>query len=228
MNFLAHCLLANVPSAARAQEAPGGAESVQGGLLAGAVLGDFVKGPVPDSLPPALGAGIRLHRRIDVHSGRLALMKASVRRFHPRLRRPAPVLLDLVADHCLTLGWRRHAGADEATADLGRFAGKVYAALDRFRAWVPPGGARFVRHLVETDLLSRYGQAQVVHRAMAHVLERLGFGERIELLDNVLRGDLPGFREDFARYFPLLRQLAATERAALQSRVTPRAATAPL
>ena len=56
MNFLAHCLIG-----ARARED-------DAGLIAGGFLGDFIKGPVPASMPPALQAGVRLHRRIDAYS----------------------------------------------------------------------------------------------------------------------------------------------------------------
>ena len=211
MNFLAHCLLGYLP-----QRKPGMPAFVEDpwrdGLLAGAILGDFVKGPVPETLPPALIAGIRLHRRIDSYSNRLAEMKASFRHFHPALRRPAPVLLDLVADHCLALDWRRYAGADKATAELPVFAGRVCAALERMAAWTPPPAKRFVRHLVETDLLPRYGEARVIHRAMAHVLARLGYEDHVDQLAAVLDGDLPRFQDDFRRYFPLLREFAAMER----------------
>ena len=65
MNFLAHRLLA----------CPGQ------GRIAGGVLGDFVKRKMPESLPPALRAGIRLHRRIDAFANRSADMKPSSARF---------------------------------------------------------------------------------------------------------------------------------------------------
>ena len=216
MNFLAHCLLAHLPPRSLGTS-PCREEGWRDGLLAGAILGDFVKGRVPETLPPTLIAGIRLHRCIDSHSNQLAEMKASFRHFHPSLRRPAPVLLDLVADHCLALDWQRYAGADAATAELPVFAGRVNAALERMAAWTPQRAQRFVRHLVETDLLARYGEARVIHRAMAHVLERLGFADRGDKLATVLDGKLPRFQQDFARYFPLLRQFAATELEALGS-----------
>ena len=196
MNFLAHCVLAG----------PGD------GFLAGAVLGDFVKGRIPDAMPPELRAGVRLHRRIDSFSNGLAEMKASVRRFHPTLRRPAPVLLDLVADHCLALGWGHHVATHENCANLDAFANEVYAALTRMREWVPAGGRRFVDYLVKTALLSRYGDPLIIHRAMAQALERLGFHDHIGKLAPVLAEDLCGFRKDFAAYFPRLREFAAAER----------------
>ena len=108
MNFLAHCLLAW----------PGQ------GWIAGGVLGDFVKGRLPESLPPELRAGIRLHRRIDSFANRLADMKPSVARFDDQLRRAAPVLLDIVADHCLALTWPRYSGVPLADFLLPRASWK--------------------------------------------------------------------------------------------------------
>ena len=49
MNFLAHAWLAGDADADRI----------------GGLLGDFVKGPLPAGLPPALADGVALHRAID-------------------------------------------------------------------------------------------------------------------------------------------------------------------
>ena len=192
MNFLAHCLLAR----------PGE------GFIAGGVFGDFVKGRIGDDLPPELAAGVRLHRRIDSYSNRLPSMKVSVARFDPALRRVAPVLLDIVADHCLALDWRR-SGKEE----LRTFTAEIYAAIAKFEAWLPTRGRRFVAHMVATDLLARYDDASVIRRAMAHVLERLRMTHLDALLDAVLSENLPALREDFRRYFPQLQAFANAERA---------------
>ena len=62
------------------------------------MLGDFVKGRVSESLPPELRAGIRLHRRIDAFSNRLADTKPSIARLGAELRRGrAP---------CCSTSWR--------------------------------------------------------------------------------------------------------------------------
>ena len=196
MNFLAHCLLAR----------PGD------GYLAGAVLGDFVKGAVSRELPPELQAGIRLHRRIDSHSNQLAEMKRSAKRFHPRLRRAAPVLLDIAADHCLALAWRLF--ADE---DLFVFTAEVYAAIRRFEEFAPARSRRFVTHMMETDLLARYADPNVAHRAMTRILQRLRLGHLNLLLAPALGRQLPKMMADFADYFPLLRTFAATERARIEA-----------
>ncbi|MCY3839450.1 MAG: ACP phosphodiesterase [Gammaproteobacteria bacterium] len=191
MNFLAHCVLAH----------PGD------GFLAGGILGDFVKGNIPESLPVELRAGVRLHRRIDSFSNRLPAMKESARRFPPPLRRVAPVLLDIVADHCLALSWHRH-GVD----DLRNFTARVYAALGRYRDWVPARGSEFVRRMIETDLLARYTEAAVIRRAMEHVLGRLELRHLGGGLAEVLDDSLAALADDFDVYYPQLDAFAQAER----------------
>jgi len=205
VNFLAHCLLADADGPSAAHARTGGCW--RRGFLAGGVLGDFVKGPIPDAFPVELRAGLRLHRRIDSYSNRLSEMKTSVRRFPPALRRPAPILLDIVADHCLTLAWPRQ--TDE---DITAFSGRVYAALGRFGPWVPEQSRGFLERMVEHDLMSRYADRDVVERAMAHVLERLGMTHLECDLPGILDEHLDAFAKDFEIYFPLLRIFAATER----------------
>ena len=191
MNFLAHCLLAW----------PGQ------GWIAGGVLGDFVKGRVPETLPRELRAGVRLHRRIDAFSNRLADMKPSIARFDAELRRAAPVLLDIVADHCLALTWPRYAGVD-----LADFTAEVYAALRRFHAYVPDKGRPFVAHMIDTDLLARYADPAVRDRALRHVLSRLRLTHLSPRVTPFLDARLPAFVEDFQGYFPKLQAFAAGER----------------
>jgi acyl carrier protein phosphodiesterase len=191
MNFLAHCLLAW----------PGQ------GWVAGGVLGDFVKGRVPESLPSELSAGVRLHRRIDTFSNRLADMKPSIARFDTELRRAAPVLLDIVADHCLALTWCRY--ADVALAD---FTTEVYTALRRFHAYAPDRGRPFIARMIDTDLLARYDDPAVRDRALLYVLNRLQLTQLSPKVTSLLDSQLPAFVEDFHGYFPKLQAFAAVER----------------
>lgn len=191
MNFLAHSLLAQ----------PGD------GFIAGGVLGDFVKGPIPPTLPTPLRAGVRLHRRIDSCSNHLPAMKPSLARFPAPLRRAAPVLLDIVADHCLAHAWPRF-----ATGSVAAFSASVYRAIERYRDFVPAAGQRFVAHMVATDLLARYDDPAVVQQAMLHVLRRLRQDRLAPALDEVLGPALPGLQADFLTYFPLLAEFARAER----------------
>ena len=184
MNFLAHCTLAYPDTA----------------LIAGGFIGDFIKGPVPDELPEPLQAGIRLHRRVDAVSNRLPGISVSVRRLDPRLRRAAPVLLDVVADHCLALRWDRH-GHGELTS----FAAMAYEAIGAFDQFLPEQGKRYFRRFRDADVLSRYREPATVLRAMTYILERLRFAHLVYELDAIIGAQLPGLMDDFEEYFPELR-----------------------
>lgn len=183
MNFLAHCLLGHPDPA----------------LMAGGFIGDFIKGPVPARFPPPLSAGIRLHRRIDAVSNTLPGIAQSVARLHPALRRAAPVLVDILADHCLAKDWARR-----GTGDLAGFAASAYAAIGRHRHYLPANGQRFFDHMRQSDLLTRYQHPDTAKRAMLHILERLRQSHLAAHLDDALDATLPALEEDFAGYFPAL------------------------
>ena len=136
-------------------------------------------------------------------------MRESTRRFPPPLRRVAPVLLDIVADHCLALSWPRH-----GIGDLGTFTARVYAAIGHYGDCVPARGNEFVRRMIETDLLARYADLAVIHRAMEHVLGRLQLRHLGEGLAEVLNDSLAALAEDFDVYYPRLEAFARTERSA--------------
>ena len=79
VNYLAHLFLAgNEP-----------------GDIAGALLGDFVKGRIDETLPPGLRGGISLHRKIDVFTDAHPLTLVSRNRFSGDLRRYAGIIVDL-------------------------------------------------------------------------------------------------------------------------------------
>ena len=188
MNFLAHCLLGHPHR----------------GLIAGGFIGDFVKGPVPDTLPRALQAGIRLHRRVDAVSNRLPGIARSVNRLDPALRRVAPVLLDVVGDHCLALRWRRH-----GHGDLRAFSASAYAAIEDYASHLPANGQRFFRRMREVDLFVRYLEPETPLRAMEYVLERLRHGHLAPKLGDLVGDALPSLMEDFDAYFPELKDAVA-------------------
>ena len=188
MNFLAHCTLAYPET----------------GLIAGGFIGDFIKGPVPDTLPEPLQAGLRLHRRIDAVSNRLPGIACSVRRINPKLRRAAPVLLDVVADHCLALRWDRH-----GHGDLSTFAALAYDAIGAFEQFLPDQGRRYFRRFRDADVLARYREPRTVMRAMTYILERLRLAHLAPELDAIVGAQLPVLMDDFEEYFPELRAAVA-------------------
>jgi len=186
VNFLAHCLIPDL--------ATGGAEP---DLIAGGFVGDFLKGPVPPSLPPVLGLGVRLHRRIDAYSNRQPQIRKSCARFPDHLRRFAPVFVDVVADHLLARHWPRfHPGR------LTEFTAAAYRAIRPHVPLLPERGRRFFAWMHEQDLLAAYADRAVMHRALAAVTRRLERPGLSDGLEAVVEERLDGLEEDFLEYFP--------------------------
>lgn len=182
MNFLVHSWLA------RDKEAH----------LAGAFLGDFVKGPIPTTLSKDLQEGIRLHRRIDSISNKLSEMRSTYWRFGPDLRRVAPILLDLVADHILALHWELY-----GEGKLSDFTDQCYRSIAAYN--IPSSAMDLYQHTVRKDLWSTYADVDVILRIMRRILKRLGKEEFENELEVVSR-DIALFHDDFQVYFPVLEQ----------------------
>jgi acyl carrier protein phosphodiesterase len=136
--------------------------------LAGAVLGDFLRGRLEGRLPAPLEASVRLHRRIDVVTDAHPLVVAARARFAPGARRYAGIVLDLVYDHCLVRRWSGF--SDEPLADFARRAAQQVAAESAgFR--VAGVAAPTMPQL--RDLLLSYGTESGVERAVRRVAARL-------------------------------------------------------
>ena len=181
MNYLLHCWL--------------GREN--DGLLAGGFLGDFVKGEIPSNYEPDLQRGIRLHRHIDSESNRLEPMKKTYFRFGTSLRRPAPILLDLVADHIFAKYWHEF-----AIGDLADFSAKCYQTIGRY--YLLPNAAGMHRYMQRTDLFRRYADQDVIYNICRRILVRLRMGQHAGQLATILVSEHDNFKKDFEGYFPLL------------------------
>ena len=191
MNFLAHCLIAERSGAAVGEP--------RDGLIAGGLLGDLVKGPVPPDWPLALQQGIRLHRRIDAFSNQLDELRVSCRRFPPELRRLAPALVDIISDHFLAADWR-----DWHSTALPVFSARCYrlamAHRHRFRA----RQRRYLDWLTAEDLLAGYRHLSVMQRGLCSVTRRLDKSHLDQTLLEFVADELPRLRMDFQGCFPPL------------------------
>lgn len=186
MNFLAHSLIPEVA-----------ADPSHPDLVAGGFLGDFIKGTLPPELPPALAAGVRLHRRIDAYSNRQPDIRISCERFPRDLRRFAPIFVDVVADHLLVQHWSRF-----SPLPLPTFTASVYQAIDRHAELLPEHGRRFFDYMATEDLLASYGDTEVMLRSLRSVTRRLHRSALDDRMEDAVTRQLVGLEEDFIRYFP--------------------------
>ena len=186
MNHLAHCWLARGNT----------------GHIAGGFLGDYYKGPIQQNLPTELQEGIRLHRYIDSLTNQLPEMRSTYSRFGTELRRVAPILLDLVADHLLALHWDRH-----GTGKLSDFTLNCYRIIRKYE--IPDDGKRVFHHLVTRNLWCEYADFEVVLSVMCRILTRLRLENKAVHLTK-LEPQLDYFYLDFRTYFPLLTEKVQT------------------
>ncbi len=193
MNFLAHCA---IPHDALDDAHPD--------LVAGGFAGDFIKGPVPDSLPEHLALGVRLHRRIDAYSNQHPGIRASCDRFPRHLRRFAPIFVDVIADHLLARHWERfHA------QPLTAFSREAYEAIRPHLGRLSEDGRRFYRLMTEHDLLAGYRAAPAMQRGLESIVRRLKRPVPADDLESVVAARLPALEADFLVYYPDLVDHAA-------------------
>ncbi len=195
MNFLAHCSLAH--DAAEAWDCN---QEERLGLLAGAVIGDFVKGRIPTNWPVALQAGARLHRKVDALSNTHPNIRASAAAYPDQLRRFAPIFIDMLADHSLACTWD-----DYYDMPLSEFSTQCYTAISQHQRQLPLQGQRFVRYMVQQDLLASYDQWPHIAQGLQSVLRRLRRPDWFEEVERASRAVLETHHSHFSDYYPDLR-----------------------
>lgn len=182
MNYLAHTLLGG-PSAAD---------------KTGALLGDFVKGTLPGTLPLDLAHGVALHRSIDAFTDAHPLFARSRERVSPARRRYAGIMIDMFYDHLLARHW-----ADLGHGDLAQFAQSVYAALDEHAHWLPPRLASISPRMRQFDWLTAYRELSAVRQAIDSMsVHRLSQPNALAGAVDELERDYAGFEADFLAFWP--------------------------
>lgn len=185
MNFLAHLYLSPpTPDA-----------------LLGAMLGDFVKGPVEHSgYNPEIAEAIRLHRAIDTFTDAHPVVLASKARISPARRRYAGILVDVFYDHFLARDWQRF-----HHEPLERFAATTYRALCGTTQPLPERFGGMLPHLVAGDWLTSYRDLGGIHLALDRMSRRVRPGNPLLGSAAELERQLPAFEADFLTFFGELR-----------------------
>lgn len=199
MNFLAHCALAQ-----DASDCWENGDALRSGLLAGAILADFGKGPIASKWPLELQTGVRLHRRIDAFTNQHGLIRDNCALFPPELRRYAPIFLDILGDYYLSRTW-----GDYYAEARSHFSRRCYDAcnayvhhLDETKA---PHLHTFLQYMRNTDLLANYHDWEHVERGLQSVLRRLGQTSLYEAVNMAADAQRDSGEHAFRLYFADLR-----------------------
>jgi len=194
MNFLAHAWLAGPDDA----------------YCAGGLLGDFIKGPVPSSLPPGVAEGVRLHRAIDSYAETHPAFCASRERVSAPRRRVAGIMVDMFYDHFLARHW-----ADfQPQEPLTRFTARQYALLADLGPALPPRMAHILPAMRADDWLASYRDAASVAAALDRIAARLTRANSLPGSGEELLADYAGFEADFRAFMADARSFAEAWRRA--------------
>lgn len=193
----------------------------QEGLILGALLGDFVKGPIDQNtfqhkpqyqhLPKYTLEGIQLHRRIDGYfdqQHRNLLSRKTVEPVQPQFkannfRRYLPIVLDLLFDFFLTQHWHEH-----AEQSLDSFERMVLEVINLHQRQLPKPAFRLSSRLKEHQLLSRYGDLDLLRDICASIAKRLPAGNTLcEVFDEACEQESL-FKNYFRETYPLMVQFS--------------------
>jgi acyl carrier protein phosphodiesterase len=152
MNFLGHLWLADQTQTS----------------LAGAVLGDWLRGRIPDRFPDELRLGVALHRRVDVMTDSHPAVVETRAQFGPGRRRYAGIILDVSIDHLLARDWDRF-----SNESLVAFAGRCAQTVENGLGWFQAAGGPAPRSADFQRMLLSYASADGVERALRRTAERL-------------------------------------------------------
>lgn len=192
MNHLAHFHLAG--------ERPG--------HVVGALLADYLRGPLRGEHPAEVEAGVRLHRRIDAFTDSHPGVRALRGLFDTGERRLAGIVLDVWFDHCLARHWRRFDAREPA-----RFSRSVYALLRANRALLPEAARRHAGRMEAHDLLPRYAEPAVVEGTLERIGARLGMAEPMQRATARAQACHAAIEDGFLAFYPELETMARAFRA---------------
>lgn len=188
MNFLAHLYIAEATATS----------------YAGALLGDYVRGPLDGTYNQWIETGIRLHRRVDSFTDSHPIVRRAFRRLTPPFRRYAGILVDVYFDHLLARQW--------AALHASRLDQFTRAAGHTTRAEWPadaPFPAERLRGLPE--LLQSYREPAGIAEALERIDQRLSRPSPLPRAWPQLQQHDPGLSEDFDAFFPDLLAFARAE-----------------
>ena len=190
MNYLAHLYLSEPDDDA----------------LLGALMGDFVKGPLDDRYAPAIMHGIALHRKIDTFTDAHPVVHTSKARVSTERRRYAGIMVDMFYDHFLARYWPEF--SDEP---LAAFTRHVYELLARRSDILPVRLRGMAPHMMRTDWLGSYAEIRSIRTALDNMGRRLKRKNRLMDSADELEQNYAGLEQDFRAFLPDVKDFARQE-----------------
>ena len=134
----------------------------------GGLIGDFVKGRIPEDFPPDVQFGLYLHRRIDSFSHENRYTRQSKSRLHKKYGHGKGIIVDIFYDHFLASSW-----SDYSFEPLESFAQSVYRQLLIDKEQLPEEFQVIMPNMIKHNWLVSYRQPEAVSWALEKISKRL-------------------------------------------------------
>jgi acyl carrier protein phosphodiesterase len=170
----------------------------------GNLLPDFAKPPEYNRLSAEIMQGVACHHCIDSFTDGHPAFRRSVARISAPYRRFGGIVIDVFYDHLLTAGW-----AQLSPVPLKYFIGGFYEELAGFEGVIHLSVFERFMQMKQADILSSYHEMAGVELALARIGRRLRSNIPLERAAEDLRLNYDSLREDFAVFFPELRERVA-------------------
>lgn len=165
------------------------------GCLLGNLMGDFVKGRLPEDYPPQIRFGLAMHRRVDTFANSSPAFLRSKSRLDPRYHYFRAIMVDVFYDHFMARYWEEF-----ASEPLEVFARRIYRFLDEHFADLPPGLQAVAPRMISHNWLVSYRQQATIGRVLERLSKRLTranpLGEGLAQLEQ----SYPLLKEDFREF----------------------------
>src|SRR5262249_22410197 len=165
--------------------------------ILGALMGDFVKGPLEGRYDSELTRALTLHRRIDSYTDAHDVVRCSRHRVSPGRRRFAGILVDMFYDHFLARLWEEY-----CDVPLEQFTAHVYVVLREHRALLPERLQQVAARMSDGDWLASYQRVEAVAAALDRMGGRLTRGNAMLRSGEELLAQYQAFEADFRLFFP--------------------------
>ena len=191
MNHLGHLFLARDDSA----------------LMAGAFLGDFVKGRLTGERPNAIERGIQFHRATDAYVDAHAAQHRSINRFEPEFRRYGGIICDVVYDHFLANYW-----SEFSPQLFTQFCDNAYEQVLKQHVHLSPEAIKTMTRMRQYGSLEGYQSETYIDRSLGHIATRLSRTNPLDRAFSQYQNHAADLEQDFFEFMPDLLRFARTWR----------------
>jgi acyl carrier protein phosphodiesterase len=176
-------------------------------LLVGALLGDFVKGPLTGERKKGLEQGILLHRKIDAFTDQHSTQRNIQQLLDPRYRRFAGIMTDIIFDHFLSLHWQQF-----HPQSLHAFSRELFDLLSN-NSHLPAAAQQQADNLMHYNVLVNFQYWPTVDAALNRVSQRLQRDNPLGDAADELNKHYGELEQQFLAFYPELQQRAQQIRA---------------